>query len=247
MPDLHQIPLPPQVRFGGPVRAQRVRVGRLAPQRRVAPHLIDLADDRSQRPPAEPTPQPGHHQRGVLQVAAAVGLHGLVQGVHPQVGRDRVEPAAVHDPRSGGRRHLVVPVGAGPLEQHLPAQVHVVGPGLGAGPDQRPALAAGTARPWSPPPAPTAPAGSATRGPRCRPRSPATAPPPRPARPGPAAGAPPNARPARSGSLPAHAGPDTRPPAAPQTRSPRTPPRPARAPHPSRHARDRRYSAFLPW
>ena len=50
-----------------------------------------------------------------------------MQQQHPQIGRNRVEPAAVHDPRAGAGGNVVTAVDAVPDEQHLTGQVRVVG------------------------------------------------------------------------------------------------------------------------
>ena len=70
-----------------------------------------------------------------------------MQQQHPQVGRNRVEPAAVHDPRARGCGRVVAAVDAVPDEQHLTGQVRIVGARLGAGLNQRqPAGAVGPYR-----------------------------------------------------------------------------------------------------
>jgi hypothetical protein len=60
-----------------------------------------------------------------------------MQHQHPQIGRNRVEPAAVHYPRAGTGGNVVAAVDAVPDEQHLAGQVRVVGARGGARLHQR--------------------------------------------------------------------------------------------------------------
>ena len=60
-----------------------------------------------------------------------------MQQQHPQIGRNRVEPAAVHDPRARGCGDVVAAVDAVPDEQHLTGQVRIIGARPGAGLNQR--------------------------------------------------------------------------------------------------------------
>ena len=140
-----QVPLVTQVRFGGAVRAERIRVLHHPAALGAGPDFLQLPHHRGQCPAADTAPQRPHHQRSVQQVSGPAGAGGLMQHQHPQIGRNRVKPAAVHDPRTGTGGNVVAAVDAVPDEQHLTGQVRVIGARLGAGLNQ--AEPAGTVGP----------------------------------------------------------------------------------------------------
>ena len=142
VPGPARVTLVAQVGFGGAVGAESIRVLGHPAALRAGPNLVLLARHRRQRPAADPAPQRGHDQRGVLQVAGLIGAGGLMQPQHSQVGGNRVESAAVHDPGTRAGGDVVAAVDAVPDEQYLPGQVRVVGARLGAGLDQRKPLGA---------------------------------------------------------------------------------------------------------
>ena len=125
--------------------------------------LVDLPLQRRQRAAAEAALQRLHDERRVAELAGR-----LVQHEHAEVARDRVEPAAVHDPRAG-LRGLLVALDARVREQDLARQVEVVRAGRDARVDQLQPGAASTGRPSSPPPARRSPSRPATPRRRCRP------------------------------------------------------------------------------
>ena len=135
-PQLTVIPGPVQVtlvaeaRFGRPVGSGRKGHRPAGPG--AGPHLIQLPHHRGQGPAAEPAPHRPDHECGVQQVTSTVGLGSLMQQQHPQVGWNRVEPAAVHDPRTSAGGRVVAAVDAVPDEQHLARQVRVIGARLSA-------------------------------------------------------------------------------------------------------------------
>ena len=137
-----QVTLVAEVGFGRAIGAERVGIVGHPAALRAGPDLGLLAHHRRQRPAADTAPQCRHHQGGVLQVTGVIGAGGQVQAQDPQIGRNRVEPAAVHDPRARGCGDVVAAVDAVPDEQHLTGQVRVVGAGLGAGLNQREPLGA---------------------------------------------------------------------------------------------------------
>src|SRR3712207_7792139 len=61
--------------------------------------------------------------RSVLELAGAVRGGALVEQEGPEVGRDRVEAAAVHDPRAARLRGRVGAVDRVAHEEHLAGQV----------------------------------------------------------------------------------------------------------------------------
>ena len=65
-----------------------------------------------------------------------------MQQQHAEVGRNGVEPAAMHDARARARGHVVATVDAFPDEQHFTGQVRVVGARAGARLDERKPLTA---------------------------------------------------------------------------------------------------------
>jgi hypothetical protein len=126
-----------QVGFGGAVRAERVRIGGYLAELRAGPHFGLLAQHRRQRPAADSAAQRRHHQRCVQQVTGAILAGSLMQSQHPQIGGNRIEPAAVHDPRARGRGDIVAAVDAVPDKQHLTGQIRVIGTRPGARLHQR--------------------------------------------------------------------------------------------------------------
>jgi hypothetical protein len=137
VPGPARVALVAQVGFGGAIRAERIGIADHPATLRAGLHLLLLAHHRRQRAAADPASQGRHHQRRVPQVAGVIGAGGQVQPQHPQIGRDRVKPAAVHDPRARGCGDIVAAVDAVPDEQHLAGQVRVIGARLGAGLNQR--------------------------------------------------------------------------------------------------------------
>ena len=137
-----QVTLVAQIGFGRAIRAERIGVADHPAALGAGPHLVLLPHHRRQRPAADPAPQRRHHQRRVLQVTGVIGAGGLMQQQHPQIGRNRVEPAAMHDPRARGGGDVVAAVDAVPDEQHFTGQVRVVGARGGAGLNQRKPVAA---------------------------------------------------------------------------------------------------------
>jgi hypothetical protein len=132
-----QVALVAQAGFGRAIGAERIRVLHEPAALGAGPNLIQLPHHRGQRPAAEPAPHRRHHERRIQQVTGTVGAGGVMQQQHPQVGRNRVEPAAVHDPRTRTGGRVVAAVDAVPDEQHLTGQVRVIGARLGAGLNQR--------------------------------------------------------------------------------------------------------------
>ena len=127
-------------RLRGPVGAERVGVvddpaglGRAAGLDRLPPHRVDGAA-------AEPALHRAHIEGGLGEGALAVGRRGIGREHDPEVGRDRVEAAAVDDPGPRPARGRVVVVDAAPDEEHLAGEVAVVGARTGTGRHQRAAV-----------------------------------------------------------------------------------------------------------
>jgi len=132
-----QVTLVAQVGFGGAIGAERIGIAGHPAALGAGPHLVLLPQQRRQRPAADTAPHCRHRQRRVLQVTGVIGTRGQVQQQHAQIGRNRVKPAAVHDPRACAGGHVMAVVDAVPDEQHLTGQVRVIGAGPGAGLHQR--------------------------------------------------------------------------------------------------------------
>jgi hypothetical protein len=93
--------------------------------------LVDLHPGRVDGAATEPALHAPDGQVGAAEVST-VGLGGLRREHHPEVARDRVEAARVHDACPGALRGLVVGGDAAVHEEHLTGEVAVVGAGLGA-------------------------------------------------------------------------------------------------------------------
>ena len=117
--------------------AQRIRVREFGAQRGV---LADFFDDIEQarhgaaRGAAPHLLDPQAHALERLTVA----LHGLpLQHLDAEIGRDRIETAAVHDARTARAGCGLMTQDHAPDPLHLAGEVAVVGAGRGAGGDQR--------------------------------------------------------------------------------------------------------------
>jgi hypothetical protein len=137
-----QVTFVAQAGFGRAIGAEGVGVVDQPAALGAGPHPIQLPHHRGQGPAAEPAPHRPHDQRGVQQVTGTAGAGSVMQQQHPQVGGNRVEPAAVHDPRTSAGGRVVAAVDAVPDEQHLAGQVRVIGARLGTGLNQRQAAGA---------------------------------------------------------------------------------------------------------
>jgi hypothetical protein len=134
---LHGVALGTEIGLGGAVRAERIGIEQQATARRV---LLDRVDSRSQRvdrAAARPSAKALDHERGLLKVAMAACLRRLVQEQHPEIGRDRVEAAGVHDPGAAGPRRGVGCVDGPTHEKDLAGEVGVVRPSDCARLDER--------------------------------------------------------------------------------------------------------------
>ena len=163
--------------------------------------LVEHRRHRVDRPAARTAAHALDDERRVLELA---GL--LVQEPHAEVRRDRVEAAAVHDPRAALLRRRMAAVDRLADEERLAGQVDVVGPGRRRTPRPAACRTCGTGRPsWrrrgSVPRAP-----SSTRH-RTSPRRSSAS--PCRGRPSRARASPPSGPPARPSHRPARASPGT--------------------------------------
>lgn len=117
-------------------RAQRVGVLENLRGGLVAPGLLDDVEHAGERAAAQPALGRPDAQPDAFQRLAETLAGVLLQKPHAQVGRNRIEAAAVHDARAAGDSRVGVPVQHRAHPRHLAGQVAVVGAALGAGRDQ---------------------------------------------------------------------------------------------------------------
>jgi hypothetical protein len=118
-------------------RAERIRVDEDAPQRRIGgrlAHHVQQARDRAARDAAaQRTHAHGDARAGLPEAASRLAL----QVQHAEIGRNGVEAAAVHQPRTRSACRRLVTLDHAPDPLHLAGQVGIVGARSRAGRDQR--------------------------------------------------------------------------------------------------------------
>ncbi len=117
----------------GTSRIQGIGICQQLLQSRVGVHLIEHVEHARGSATTETTP-------GFAQTKANLACrhtealdHFALQQPNPQIRRDAVKAAAVHDARTRGLRHFMVRIDHAPHPRHLAAQVTIVRAGGNAG------------------------------------------------------------------------------------------------------------------